>query len=74
MADSSYTSFQRTLTLFDGEDTRKKATVMDKWDVMTDDERNGNFEGLDEFLEWGKTYKITIEEVRCASAIEDSAC
>ena len=55
--------FQRTLTLFDGLDTRKKATMMDKWDVMMDDSRNGDFEGLEEFLQWGKVYRITIEEI-----------
>jgi hypothetical protein len=55
--------FSRTLTLYDGPWTREKATVMDKWDVMTDDERNPDFEGLDKFLEWGSTYRITIEKV-----------
>lgn len=55
--------FQRTLKLHDEPSTREKATVMDKWDVMTDDERNPDFEGLDEFLEWGSTYRITIEKV-----------
>ena len=60
---ASRPTFQRTLTLHDEPSTREKFTVMDKWDVMTDDERNPDFEGLDEFLEWGSTYRITIEKV-----------
>ncbi len=56
-------TFERELDLFDGPDTRKKATVMDKWDVMTDDARNPDFEGLEDFLTWGKRYRITIEEL-----------
>jgi len=55
--------FQRTLKLYDEPSTREKALVMDTWDVMTDDERNPDFEGLEEFLEWGSTYRITIEKV-----------
>lgn len=54
--------FKRELTLFDEPGTRKKATVMDKWEVMTDDARNPDFEGLEEFLTWGKRYQITIKE------------
>lgn len=53
-------------TLFDDESTRKKFEVMNKIEVMADDARNDDFEfwaKLDDFLEWGKTYKITIEEV-----------
>lgn len=56
-------TFERELALFDGSDTRKKATVMDKWDVMTDDARNPDFEGLEDFLTWGKRYRIIIEEL-----------
>jgi hypothetical protein len=58
--------FTRILTFFDEPGTREKATVLDSWEVMTDDERNPDFEGLDDFLEWGKTYRITIEEVNNA--------
>ena len=55
--------FQRELGLFDDASTRKKVTVMDKWDAMTDDARNPDFEGLEEFLRWGKRYRITLEEI-----------
>jgi len=52
------------LTLFDGPDTREKATVMDLWDVMLDDSRNPDFTiDCDSFYEWGKSYRITVEEV-----------
>lgn len=56
-------TFIRVLTLFDDPSTRKKATVMEKWDVMTDDARNPDFEGLEDFLTWGKRYRITLEEL-----------
>jgi hypothetical protein len=56
-------TFERVVTLHDGPDTREKATVMDKWDVITDDSRNPDWEGLEDFLQWGKSYRITIEEV-----------
>jgi hypothetical protein len=55
--------FERILTLFDGPDTREKYTVMDKWDVIVDDARNPDFEGLEDFLEWGGRYRITIEKI-----------
>lgn len=56
-------------TLFDDESTKEKLKVMSKWDAMFDDARNtptvSMDERADEFLESGKTYKITvsIEEV-----------
>jgi len=56
-------TFSRIVKLYDDPSTRKKFTVMDKWDVIIDDARNPDFEGLDEFLEFGKTYRLTIEEV-----------
>ena len=56
-------AFTRVVTLFDGPDTREKANVMDKWDVIIDDARNPDFEGLDEFLIWGESYRITIERI-----------
>lgn len=56
-------TFKRELTLFDDSSTREKVTVMDKWEAMTDDARNPDFEGLEDFLVWGKRYRITIEEV-----------
>lgn len=42
-------TFKRELTLFDEPGAREKSTVMDKWDVMTDDARNPDFEGLEDF-------------------------
>jgi hypothetical protein len=52
--------------LFDDPSTRKKSEVMGKWDIIADDSRNEP-EDLDQlvesFLEFGKTYKIRIEEV-----------
>jgi len=65
MADSSYVTFQRMFILIDEHDTRRKPTVMA--DTLLDFSNN-NFESLDRFLEWGKTYRITIEEVQDASA------
>ena len=56
-------------SLFDGEDTREKYTVMDKWDVMCDDSRNQEDadiqQEMENFLEFGKRYRITltIEEI-----------
>jgi len=55
--------FVRTVTLFDGPDTRKKYTVLDKWEIITDDSRNPDWEGLEDFLEWGGQYRVTIEKV-----------
>ena len=55
--------FKRELTLFDEPGTRKKAAIMDLWEVMTDDARNPDFEGLEGFLAWGKRYRITVEEL-----------
>ena len=65
MADSSYVTFQRMFILIDEHDTRRKPTVMA--DTLLDFSNN-NFESLDRFLEWGKRYRITIEEVQDASA------
>lgn len=59
----SQSRFKRIVTLFDDDDSRDKATVMEKWDVIVDDERNPDFEGLEEFLEWGATYRLTLEKI-----------
>lgn len=51
--------------LFDDASTREKFTVMNKVDVMVDDSRNDDvpfWNALDDFLEWGKSYRITFEE------------
>ncbi len=59
-------AFKRELTLFDDPETHKKSTVMDKWEAMSEDARNPDFEGLEDFLVWGKRYRITIMEVENA--------
>jgi hypothetical protein len=49
--------------LYDDESVRKKLTVMDKWDAMMDDSRNPHIDvsgKVDEFVELGGTYKITL--------------
>ena len=53
-------------SLFDGPDTREKCTVMSKWDVVSDDSRNCDFptdEDMEEFLQWGRRYRVTIEDL-----------
>lgn len=57
-------------TLFDTPDVRKKASVMSKFEIMQDDSRNDPvgehiIEQLENFLQFGKSYKITVlfEEV-----------
>ena len=50
-------------TLFDDESTRKKFQVMNKIDVLSDDARNPGFEDVEDLLEWGKTYRVTVEEI-----------
>lgn len=56
-----------TEKLIDDPGNRKKYEIMEKMEVMIDDSRNGDYQSfwcyLDDFLEWGKTYRITIEEV-----------
>ena len=57
-----------TFTLHDDDSTRKKHTVMNKWCVCIDDERQPeDFKTLedilDDKLEWGKAYRITFTEV-----------
>lgn len=56
--------FSRIVTLFDDESTREKHTVMDKWEVITDDERNPDWEGLEEFLEFGCRYEVVIRKIK----------
>ncbi len=54
------------MTLFDDESTREKHKVMNKAEIMEDDSRNdtGDFgDRLDEFLQFGKKYKITIQQM-----------
>ena len=69
MADSSYVTFQRMFILIDEHDTRRKPTVMaDTWLDFS----NNNFESLDRFLEWGKTYRITIEEVQDVDVVTNT--
>ena len=55
--------------LYDDESTREKFTVMSKLDIILDDSRNVSddstsfWDNIDDFLQWGKSYKITIEEL-----------
>lgn len=52
------------LTLFDDESTREKHTVMDKMEIMNDDSRNPELPfDIEEFFEWGVTYRFTIEKL-----------
>lgn len=53
-------------TLFDNDKNRKKFMVMNKIDIMVDDADNADIEfwvSLDDFLQWGRSYRITIEEL-----------
>lgn len=57
---------ETTMTLFDNPKNRKKIMSGGPLEVMADDEDNGNqafWEALDDFIQWGKKYKITIEEI-----------
>ena len=56
------------LTLFDNPKNRKKLLSMNKIEVMADDEDSGEdgqefWDNLEDFLKWGKKYKLTIEEI-----------
>jgi len=54
------------IMLADNEKNRRKTSCMSKIEVMADDGDNGSqkfWDELEGFLEWGKTYKFTIEEV-----------
>ncbi len=55
--------FNRELTLYDDKSTRKKATALDKWEIIIDDARNPDFEGLNDFLLYGFTYRFTFTEI-----------
>jgi hypothetical protein len=70
-------SVSMILTLYDDEKTRKWYTLMSKSEIMAEDDRNyeGENEGvgdrLDAMLEWGKKYRVTIEEVEGERRSED---
>lgn len=52
-------------TLYNDDSVREKLTVMSKCDAMMDDARNPDIEDLiEELLELGKTYKISITEIK----------
>lgn len=52
------------VVLHDDESSRKKEMVMDKSEIMADDSRNPDMsQQVEDFLEFGKSYKITIEEI-----------
>ena len=54
------------LTLFDDESTREKYKVLGKVEITEDDARNnlGDLgDRLEDFLQFGKSYKITIQQM-----------
>jgi hypothetical protein len=56
------------ITLFDNPKNRKKLVFLGKLETMMDDIDNGQESmdfcvGLEDELEWGKTYKLTIQEM-----------
>lgn len=56
------------VSLRDNRKNRKKIEILGKLETMCDDIDNGRdtvdfFYKLDDVLEWGKTYRITIEEI-----------
>lgn len=61
----------KEITLFDDEANRSRLDYMDKMDIMMSDDRNepengkALFEELNDFVQFGKTYKftVTLEEV-----------
>ena len=65
-------TFSDNFTLYDDASNHKKLKVMSKWEAMLDDERNdpvNDFsEEVEKFMEFGKTYEVTItfEEVNNA--------
>lgn len=54
------------LTLWDNEKNRDKSRYLNKLEIMADDRANEtNFwNNVEDKIEWGKTYRITIEEVQ----------
>jgi hypothetical protein len=67
MSELDKKSISTELTFFDDESTREKLTVLDKIEAMVDDDRNWDPEFYAElhgdFLEPGKRYRLTIEEI-----------
>jgi hypothetical protein len=59
------------LTLFDNLKNRKKFDVLNKLEIMVDDDDNDDltikgvnfWERLDDQIVWGKKYRITFEEI-----------
>jgi uncharacterized protein (DUF1810 family) len=58
---------ETNITLFDTTQNRQKESSMTLFEIMTDDDKNMKdfefFSKVDQMIQWGKTYKITIEEV-----------
>lgn len=56
------------MKLFDDASTHEKHKVMDKLDIMNDDERNPivDYTEMNDFIEFGKSYKftVTVEEIK----------
>ena len=54
---------EAVITLFDDDSVKEKLTVMTKWEAMMNDARNETVldgDKIDEFLQLGKTYKVTL--------------
>ena len=56
------------LTLFDNPKNRRKSDSMGQLEIMADDLANTGapqefWNDLDDFIKWGKKYRITIEEI-----------
>jgi hypothetical protein len=65
---NNHLTFEFVAKLFDDESTRKKLEVMEKWNAIIDDERNGcpdMSEAVEQLLQLGKTYRFafSIEEI-----------
>ena len=59
-------SISATMTLFDNEKNRRKSHCMSPFEIMADDVDNHAqtfWNELEEFVEWGQTYRITVEKV-----------
>lgn len=62
-------SVSMVMKLYDDIKTRKWSSVMTKSEIITDDERNYEgenekaSEAMESFLQWGKTYRFTVEEI-----------
>jgi len=54
------------LKLYNDKSVQEKLTVMNAYEILFDDERNYNkkfYEDLEAMMEFGATYKLTIEKL-----------